>query len=105
VAALASEEKTLALAAALRGGADTDVVEIAKAQAVDGEAAAADRTGQLAHHIVAVVVADGHAEDADAGVIRPANQADGTVGPGTGSFAIGHGQVSTVGGTTGARRA
>jgi hypothetical protein len=65
-----------ALARAFLAPADADVVQLPQAQAVNGKAAATNRTRDFSERIKGQAFADADTEDADAIDVRRAYQAD-----------------------------
>src|SRR5262249_14272897 len=86
VAAAAVVDEAGAVAGAVLRRADADVVERAEAEAVNGEAAAADVAGGLGDRVEGRGPADADAEDADAVGGRRPHQADRAGG----GLALGH---------------
>jgi hypothetical protein len=80
VPAIAPELEAGALATAIRRPADTDVIKVTEAKAVNFEAAAADVATDFAKGVKADSPARTNLEDANAVAIRRSNQADRTVG-------------------------
>src|SRR5207249_2221014 len=76
VPAAAAGEKSKALARAVLAPPDADMVQRADAQAVDGEAAAADETLDFVEGVVTRPAASPDVKNADAVAARRADQAD-----------------------------
>jgi hypothetical protein len=80
VAAIAAVFEPGALATAIVGSADADVIEMAEPEAVDLEAPAADVAADLTKSVKAKTSGGPDLKDADAQLIGRADQADGAIG-------------------------